>query len=175
MGIFDRLFGKGEKEKIEESEGSKGKQPKFVRKYTERGIGGTATYEIYKGTDAESAKAFLLKKRVNKKLYYIVVETPEGNWGMDVEGLYLEKLLPWQTDLASAECEGTIIPMSWSLFGLRMAARGFNDNFIVKVRCGKCEHEWLDGVRYQNTTVVRCPKCKTLNKVDSRHIRVEEV
>jgi len=43
---------KGKKEKVEEPGGSEGKQPKFVRKYTERGGGGIATYEIFKGTDA---------------------------------------------------------------------------------------------------------------------------
>jgi len=169
MGIFDKLFGK--KERVEEPATPQEKQPKFLRK--ERGGStGDSTYEIYKGTDAESARDFLLTKRVDKKLYYVVVETPEGNWGMDVEGLYLERLLSWQTNISSAKCEGAIITMSWSMFGLEMAAKGFNDNFIVKVQCGKCEHQWLDGVRYQNLTVVRCPKCKTLNKVDTSNIKV---
>jgi len=166
MGLFSRSSGK--KEKGKESAAIKGKQPKFVRKEQQ----GNNTYEIYKGTDAESARDFLLTKKVNKKLYYIVVETPEGNWGMDVKGLYLERLLSWQTKISSAKCEGDIIPMSWSMFGLEMAAKEFNDNFIVKVQCGKCEHQWLDGVRYQKTTVVRCPKCRTLNKVDSGNIQV---
>lgn len=166
MGIFDKLFGK--KERVEEPAAPKGKQPKFVRKERE----GNNTYEIYKGTDAESARTFLLTKRVDKKLYYIVVETLEGNWGMDVQGLYLERLLSWQTDISSAKCEGAIIPLSWSMFGLEMAAKGFNNNFIVKVQCGECEHQWLDGVRYQNLTVVRCPKCKTLNRVDTGNIHV---
>ncbi len=143
-------------------------QPKFIRKEHH----GNNTYEVYEGKDAESAKSFLLKKKVNKKLYYIVVETPEGNWGADIEGLYLEHLLPWQMDISSAKCEGDIIPMSWSRFGLEGAAKGFNDNFIVTVRCGKCEHQWLDGIRYQNITIVRCPKCKTLNKIDSKNIEV---
>ncbi len=48
-----------------------------------------------------------------------------------------------------------------------MAARGISDNFVVKIKCGKCEHEWFDGVRYKNLTAVRCPNCKTINKVDS--------
>jgi ssDNA-binding Zn-finger/Zn-ribbon topoisomerase 1 len=158
MGLFKRSSGGKEK----------GKQPKFVRKERE----GNNTYEIYEGTDAESARDFLLTKKVKKRLYYIVVETQEGNWGMDVEGLYLERLLPWQTEISSAKCEGHIIPVSWNMFGLKMAAKGFNDNFIVRVQCGKCEYQWLDGLRYQGTTVVRCPKCKTLNKVDSSSIQV---
>ncbi len=170
MGIFDRLFGKNKSS--EESVTQKSHQPKFVRKERKEGTGGEATYEIFKGRDAESAKAFLLTKRIDKKLYYIIVETPEGNWGMDVEGLFLEQLPSWQTNISSAQCEGSIDPMSSSRFGLEMAAKGFNDNFIVKVQCGNCKHEWQDGVRYKNFTVVRCPKCKMLNKVNSNNIQV---
>lgn len=170
MGIFNRWF--GGKKNAGESPAPKIKQPQFVRKYNEKGQGGDATYETYKGTDAESAKAFLITKRVDKPMYYVIVDTPEGNWGMDVQGLYLERLFPWQTNVGSAECEGHIIPMSWSQFGLGMAAKKFNDNFVVKVQCGKCEYQWLDGIRYQNITVVRCPKCKGLNKIDSSNIQV---
>lgn len=188
MGIFDSLFGKNKK--TEELQPSKSPTSKLVRKeqpknnkteesqtlllpkFVRKEQNNNSTYEIYKGTDAESAKDFLLTKRVDKKQYYILVETPEGNWGMDIKGLYLEHLLPWQTNISSAKCTGTIILMSHSNFGLNSAARGFNDNFIVKVQCGKCEHQWSDGVRYQNITVVRCPKCKTLNKVDSGNIKV---
>ena len=141
-----------------------GQLPKFIRK--EHGGTYDSTYEIYEGTDAESAKAFLSTNRIDKKQCYIVVETPEGNWGVDMNGLYLEQLLPWQTNISSAECEGDIFP-PYSTFGFEMAARGANDNFIIMVGCGKCGHEWQDGVRYQDITVVRCPKCKTLNKVDS--------
>ena len=143
-------------------------EPKFIQKERK----GNSTYEIYKGTNTESARAFLLTKRIDKKMYYIVVETPEGNWGVDVQGLYLEHLLSWQTKISSAKCEGNIIPMSWSQFGLNMAARGATDNFIAEAQCGDCEHRWLDGIRYQNKTVVRCPNCRTLNKVDSINIQV---
>jgi len=163
MGRFGGLFGK---KKDKESSDRKVEKPKFVRKEQK----GNSTYEIYRGKDAETARAFLLKKRVDVQLYYIVVETPEGAWGMDVKGLYLEHLLPWQTKISSAECAGHIIPMSFDMFGLQMAARRYNDNFIAKVQCGKCEHQWPDGVRYQDLTVVRCPKCKAYNKVDSSSI-----
>ena len=166
MGIFDKLFKRNKN--IAEPAVMKNQKPKFVRRDQQ----GNSIYEIYAGTDAESAKAFLLTKQVDKKLYYIVVETPEGNWGMDIQGLYLERLLPWQTENNSTNCEGSISFMSWSQFGLEMAAKGLNDNFIAKVQCGKCEEEWLDGIRYQNTTLVRCPKCKVLNNVDSRNIQV---
>ncbi len=145
-----------------------GKQPRFIQKLQKE----NRTYEIYKGTDTESAKKFLMTKRVDKKLYYIEVETPEGTWGMDIEGLYLVRILPWQKNISLAKCDGYIIPMSHSNFGLNMAARGISDNFVVKIKCGKCEHEWLDGVRYKNLTAVRCPNCKTINKVDSGNITV---
>jgi len=77
MGIFDRLFRK-KKRRVEEYAAQKDKQPKIVREEQKW----YATYEIYKGTDPESAKSFLLTKNVDKESYYIVVETPEGNWGV---------------------------------------------------------------------------------------------
>jgi len=115
MGIFDRLF---DRKGGEEGGPSKVKPPRLVSKTQKPG----GTYEVYRGTDAESAKAFLLTKRVK------------------------------------------------SAFGLQAVARGMADNMIAKVQCGSCEHEWMDAVRYQNVTVVRCPKCKMLNKVDSGNI-----
>jgi len=53
-------------------------------------MGSTATYRVYKGPDAASAKAFLELNPVNKPMYYIIVETPEGNYGRDIEGMYKE-------------------------------------------------------------------------------------
>jgi hypothetical protein len=172
MGFLNRLLGKKDKNSSETGSPKMPavKPPKFVSKDTKQG----STYEVYRGTTAEAAKAFLVTKRVDKPQYYIVVETTEGNWGMDVKGLYLEHLLPWQTTLSSANCEGHTASFP-DMFGLQMAAKGFNDNFIVLVKCGSCEHEWSDGVRYENTTVVRCPKCKTLNKVSTSHIHVSFV
>lgn len=125
------------------------------------------TYEVYQAKSAEAARSFLKSKRVEQKLYYIVVETPEGNWGVDIDGLYLEQLLPFQFDIDSAQCEGYICGMP-AVTGFQYAANGFADNFVVPIRCGKCGYEWNDGIRYKNATVVRCPNCKTLNKVDSR-------
>ena len=165
MSLFGKLFGK--KQEATSSPDSKSQQPKFVRKEQSQ----DSTYEIYKGKDAESAKEFLMKKRVDERQYYIVVETPEGNWGMDVKGLYLERLLPFQKNVDSAKCSGTICCMP-DMFALQMAARGINDNFIATVECGQCSHQWQDGFRYQNVTVVKCPKCKTLNKADSGNFTV---
>ena len=107
-------------------------------------------------------KAFLMTRKVDRKLYYVEVDTPEGYWGTDIEGLYLLELLPWQTDLSLATCEGETC--QWpTMVALQAAASGVNDNLIIRVRCGECGHEWMDGLRYQDTTVVRCPKCKTYN------------
>jgi phage FluMu protein Com len=130
------------------------------------------TYEIYQSTDTESAKAFLKTRTVTEPKYYVIIETPDGNWGIDKEGLYLEQLLPWQKDLSLAGVEGSHNPLSVVAFSLQMAARHITDNFIVQVTCGSCGQEWLDGVRYQNTTVVRCPKCKTYNSIDTGNIQV---
>jgi phage FluMu protein Com len=158
MGFLKRLFGGS----------SESAAPKFLRKEQS----GNNTYELYVGKDAQSARQFLLTKKVEQKLYYIVVETPEGNWGMDNQGLYLERLLPWQISSTPADCEGSIIPMTWNLFGLQMAGRKINDNFLVEIECGSCSNRWTDGVRYQDTTLVRCPHCKKLNRVNSENIKL---
>lgn len=146
---------------------SKTQQPKFLKKEKT----GNSTYEVYQGVDPESAKEFLMTKRVDEERYYIIVETPLGNWGVDVKGLFLEHLEPWQKNLAYAECEGSICKMP-DEFSLRNAAKGFNDNFLATVECGQCKHQWIDGVAYQNSTIVRCPNCKKYNKVDSRNHQV---
>ena len=72
---------------------SKGDPSKVVFDYEESkpsAMGSTATYRIYKGPDAASAKAFLEVNPVNKPMFYIIVETPEGNYGRDIEGMYKE-------------------------------------------------------------------------------------
>lgn len=139
----------------------------FVRKETS----GQNTYETFRGPDAESAKEYLLTREVTEPQYYVVVETPEGNWGVDRLGLYLEHLLPWQTDVEAAEYEGDVHGIA-NPVSLAMAAKGVNDNFVVTVECGSCGHEWKDAVQYQSWTAVRCPSCKALNKVDSERFVV---
>jgi len=137
---------------------------KLKRKYSE----GSNTYEEYSCTDAEAAKEFLLTKSVDQPQYYLIIETPMGNWGLDIKGLYKERLLPWQTDLSGALVDGhtTGLPDS---FALQMAAKGFNDNFVLSVICGNCGHQWMEGLRYQNWTVVQCPKCEKRNKVSTEN------
>lgn len=137
--------------------------------------GGNTTpskYEVYRATDAEVAKTFLLAKKVTKDQYYIIVETPQGNWGMDKLGLYLEHLLPWQSDISLAQIEVANITPS-NLASLEMAARGINDNFIANLECGHCKNGWVDGIKYSGISVVSCPKCKKFNKVDSSNCIVK--
>src|SRR5262245_3322883 len=66
---------------------------------------GYCQYVVFRGRDPEKAKQYLLDLApVTEELFYYVVETPDGNWGKDIEGLYLEQLRPWQLDAAAAEC-----------------------------------------------------------------------
>ncbi|MBD3338555.1 MAG: hypothetical protein GF353_05585 [Candidatus Lokiarchaeota archaeon] len=62
----------------------------FLRKDSKNVMGVNAIYEVYKGPDANSAKAFLEKKPVTKRFYCIVVETPDGNYCRDIQGFYKE-------------------------------------------------------------------------------------
>lgn len=130
-------------------------------------ISPNGTYEVYKAPSAALAKAFLSKKNLSGSDAHIIVETPEGNWCVDSEGIYLEKLLPFQLSLEQAQCRGQI-KFPPSPLGLKLAAMGFSDNFTAHVKCGKCGHIWLDGLRYKNRTLVKCPQCQALNEVDSR-------
>lgn len=125
------------------------------------------TYQTLVGDDPERAKAFLRDEPVDKERYYIVVETPDGTWGTDIEGLYLENLRPWQRETATADCDGAISGLIDANQSIEAAARGWADNFVVKVSCGRCGHEWIDGVRYRDLTLVRCPRCRAGNRIDS--------
>jgi hypothetical protein len=53
-------------------------------------MGSTFVYRIHKAPDSASAKAFLEKNSITQKLYYLVVETPEGNYCRDIQGIYRE-------------------------------------------------------------------------------------
>ena len=50
----------------------------------------TMTFRVFKAPDAVSAKSFLQKNPVNRIFHYLVVETPEGNYGRDIDGIYKE-------------------------------------------------------------------------------------
>ena len=127
------------------------------------------TYEIYQAPTAADARCFLERKVILQKYTFIVVETPEGKWGKDIDGLYLEKLLPIQLNITEAQYDGSIIGIP-SILSFGMAAKGVTDNFLVNAKCGNCSHCWMDGIRYRNKTLVRCPECKSLNLVDSSRL-----
>lgn len=129
-------------------------------------ISSRGSREHYTADSAEAARAFLADKQVEEGGYSLLVHTPEGNWGLDRDGLFLEGLLPFQLNILEMDCHGAIdgIP---SLFSLGLASKGLTDNYVVSVLCGKCLNRWLDGVRYRERTVVRCPACQTLNLVES--------
>jgi hypothetical protein len=56
-------------------------------------------------------------------------------------------------------------------FAAQMVLGGISDNFVTLVECGKCGHQWRDGLAYQQVTVVRCPTCRTYSRVDTTHFR----
>ena len=51
---------------------------------------GNYTYEIYQANSRADAQSFLGNRVVTQKLYYVVVETSEGNFGRDNMGMYQE-------------------------------------------------------------------------------------
>lgn len=62
----------------------------FLREERQQDGGEVLTYRIHEGPDAESAKAFLKQNPVTRDCYFIVVETPEGNYCRDSQGIYQE-------------------------------------------------------------------------------------
>ena len=47
-------------------------------------------YRIHRGPSAGAAKAFLQQNPVDQQFHYIVVETPDGNYRRDIQGIYKE-------------------------------------------------------------------------------------
>lgn len=68
------------------------KQTKAVEKpnYIRTDYQGANTYDIYSAKSKSAALEFLKNKSVTKSLYYVIIETPEGNWGKDINGIYQE-------------------------------------------------------------------------------------
>ena len=48
------------------------------------------TWMVYKAPSKADALSFLSTQSVNERLYYVIVETPEGNFGRDIDGFYQE-------------------------------------------------------------------------------------
>ncbi len=66
-------------------------QVKFKSEQSKPGAFGTMnTYVVYTAPNSATAQAFLEEQKVTENFYYIVVETPEGNYGRDLEGIYQE-------------------------------------------------------------------------------------
>jgi tetratricopeptide (TPR) repeat protein len=65
---------------------------KFIEKTVKKAPWGygVKTYETYEAATKVDALVFLETVEVDKDLYYIVVLTPEGNWGKDRMGIYEE-------------------------------------------------------------------------------------
>lgn len=85
MSIFSFLF--GSKNRTSSNVGS----VQFKGKWSEPGrLGGTNTYEEWRAPSASAAKEYLNTRTITESQYYLVVETPEGNWGKDVKGVYRE-------------------------------------------------------------------------------------
>ncbi len=131
---------------------------------------GGSTYEDFVCGDPEVAKEFLRGRFVDRPRYYIQILTPDGMWGADIDGLYQRQLPEWKTDLSLIECDGSTAGFP-SPTGFGYCVQGIADNFTIDVECGRCNYGWLDALRYQASTVVRCPSCGAYNKIDSHHIR----
>lgn len=50
-----------------------------------------ATYRVYRGDSKKAAYDFLTKNIVKEKMLFLVVETPEGNFCRDINGIYKER------------------------------------------------------------------------------------
>lgn len=132
---------------------------------------GQYTYEYYRAGSAEEAQYFLAQTEVGKPLYYVMVETPQGTWGRDKDGLFLEQLCDFQRSRSLAQCEGHPSLLPLRMADLQMAANRITDNYLLEITCGACGHLWTDGVAYRSQTVVRCPECGKYNLINTENIR----
>jgi len=62
------------------------KNVSFVRENTN----GSSVWRVHKAPNKADAIAFLAQQQIRRSLYYIVVETPHGNFGKDIDGFYQE-------------------------------------------------------------------------------------
>ena len=92
--VFESYGGKrknhAEPEATVRNNASEGDPSKVKYSETVKGNDGVSIYEVYTGPDKASAVAFLKGKPVDKRLYYVVVDTPEGSFGRDINGFYQE-------------------------------------------------------------------------------------
>lgn len=62
----------------------------FIREDRREMMGHTMRYRIHRASDPSAAKAFLHRQTVDRGLLCLVVETPEGTWCRDRDGIYRE-------------------------------------------------------------------------------------
>jgi predicted RNA-binding Zn-ribbon protein involved in translation (DUF1610 family) len=133
------------------------------------------TYEYYSAANAEEAKHFLELTQVLLPLHYVMVETPEGKWGRDKDGIFLETLCAFQRNLSLAQCEASTALFPQRMQDMQLAAKKITDNFLLSVTCGSCGYQWTDGVAYRSKTIVKCPECGKYNLADTEHIRLNSL
>jgi hypothetical protein len=76
---------------LAKKEGTKSSgEVKFKEREVKTRMGIEQTYEVYTANNKEDAMVFLEKTKVDIQNYYVIVETPEGNWGKDCMGTFEE-------------------------------------------------------------------------------------
>ena len=55
-----------------------------------RGKDNVSIFEVYNGPSRAAAVEFLNGRKVSRKFYYVIVDTPEGSFGRDLTGFYRE-------------------------------------------------------------------------------------
>jgi hypothetical protein len=146
MGFWDRLFGKKAdpvphaavnpsrpvqpprnvpQQQTAPWTASSGKTVQFNKKYSKQSpsSGTTKTYEEWTAPTTLAAQEYLNTRTIGERNYYLVVETPDGHWGKDIGGPYLE------------ECS------SGSVFGITEPDRLWlkTEMYFDCSKCGHCE------------------------------------
>ncbi len=66
----------------------------FIKEYEEFDDRGgkinLVKYVIYRADNKYQALKWLSQNKVSKNFYYLIIETPEGNFGRDIQGIYQE-------------------------------------------------------------------------------------
>ena len=133
------------------------------------------TYEDYTARTAEEAKHFLSLTVVTEPCYYVMVHTPEGEWGCDKEGIFLSQLCGFQHELSLRQCDAQTALLPVRMCDLQAAANKITDNYTLSITCGECGFNWIDGVGYRTKTIVRCPECGKYNLADTENIRFNAI
>lgn len=133
------------------------------------------TYEDYTAQTAEEARYFLERTTIEQPLYYVMVHTPEGDWGKDKDGMFLSQLCDFQRDLSLRQGDAKTAFFPERMPDLQMAANKVTDNYLLSVTCGLCGYSWVDGVGYRTKTIVRCPECGQYNLADTTHIHFNDL